>query len=721
MQKLRYIFGLLVIVLVAFQAFAADDKPDQVFSDGEILVKIKTDVDANEFLSKNQETGAKIVKDFFATGWQLVRLPENLTVTDAVAQYQSLNSVEFAQPNYIYHVALAPNDPSYGSLYGMTKINAPKAWDTSTGSANVVVAVVDTGARLTHEDLAANIWRNPAEIQGNGVDDDGNGYIDDFNGYDFINNDSDPSDDYNHGVHVSGTIGAVGNNTKGVTGVNWNVRLMILKIHDATGNSTSAKIVEAYQYIRTMKLRGINIKVTNNSYGGCNEACGFDQATKDAIDAVGNVDILNVFAAGNDAANNDATPFYPANYTSPSIISVAASDSNDNRSSFSSYGATTVDIAAPGSGILSTLRASDTSYGTFSGTSMATPHVAGAAALVASVFPSISAQAIKTRLMDSVDKLPQWSVIVASGGRLNVAKAIQNRPVLDFDGDGRTDFSALQNVNNAIVWHNLRSTDRYSATTFGLFNGDQAVPADFDGDGKTDVAVWRSGNQGTFYAINSQNNTVQIVNWGTSGDNPTLTQDFDGDRKADFAVTRGANGKLTWYILLSSGGFRAIQFGAEGDKPIRGDFDGDGKADIAVYRPSNLSPANTFFILRSSDSNVTVQSFGVSVTDKPIPADFDGDGKTDIAVFRTTNGTWYWLESGNTNNFRAVQFGLGTDLPCVGDYDGDGKTDIAVWRANSLPTEAGIFYVNQSANGVSVFSWGNNLMKIPAATLQAGY
>ena len=437
-------------------------------------------------------------------------------------------------------------------------------------------------------------------------------------------------------------------------------------------------LVNAYNYIRMMKMRGVNIRVTNNSYGGCGEACGYDQATKDALDAMGNADILNVFAAGNANTNNEITPHYPASYTSPSVLTVASSTSTDAKSSFSNFGAISVDLAAPGSSILSTYATSDTSYATLSGTSMATPHTAGAAALLSSYNPNLSAQSLKATLMNTVDVLPQWNGLVKTGGRLNVVRALQNQTVcnfvldrnsqvvfpeggtftinitaadklrlfgsqrseldnrrirqsgkrkrhsnipravllglprggtitiggqafsvnqrpnkvfphrgfLDFDGDGKTDYSAIQNVGNAMIWHNYRTVDGYNAVNFGLFGDDIPVPALYDNDLSNDIAVWRNSN-GTFYVLRSADNTVETFQFGISGDNPRITQDFDGDNKADFAVTRNQGGSMVWYIFGTTGGFQAVQFGVDTDIALRGDFDGDDKADIAVWRPSN--------------------------------------------------------------------------------------------------------------------------------------
>ncbi|MBC7796270.1 MAG: S8 family serine peptidase [Pyrinomonadaceae bacterium] len=716
MKFLRFV--LCVLSIFSFVGIASA-KPAGNFVEGELLVKFKNNSNSNVQSSLNRQIGADSIKDFPDLQWQLIKLPANLSVQDAVATYQSFAEVEIAQPNFIYHIDATPNDTRYSELYGMTKIGATTAWDSTKGNSKVVIAVIDTGVNYLHEDLAANIWQNSAEIAGNGVDDDANGYIDDVNGYDFANGDANPDDDQGHGTHLAGTIGAVGNNAKGVTGVNWNVRLMVLKTHDTTGNSTSAKLVEAFNYARMMKSRGVNVKATNNSYGGCNEACGFDQATKDAIDAAGKSEILNVFAAGNNNRNIDTTPFYPASYDSPSIISVAASDANDNKASFSNTGTVGVDLAAPGVNILSTIRSGG--YGFNSGTSMAAPHVAGAVALIASAYPNSSAQAIKARLLNSVDKLPQWNNLVKTGGRLNVARAIKARPVLDFDGDGRTDYSVIQNSNNAIIWHNFNLADGYSLTSFGLFSRDVAVPADYDGDGKTDIAVWRGDSQATFYFLNSGDNTFQAFNWGITGDVPNITQDFDGDGKADFAVTRKTDGKLIWYIFNSLSGFQAFQYGIADDKPLRGDFDGDGKADAAVYRTTNASPANTFIIEKSVDKKLLSINFGDSTTDKIIPADFDGDGKTDVAVWRRTDNVWYWLES-SSGTFRAINFGIANqDSPASGDYDGDGKTDIAVWRTSSTPNGQAQFYINGSLNGFTVFDWGQNGMRVNATTLQTDY
>lgn len=433
MRNLIY-SAVVLTVLSAFTVFS-QNPPRENWVKGELLVKFRDGVTSPSARAANRLIGAVAVEDLGDRKWQRVRLPEGLRVDQAINQYKNLANVEFVQPNFYYHLLTTPNDPLFtnSGMYGLTKISAPLAWDLTTGSSAVVVADIDTGMRITHSDLAGNLWVNTGEIPGNNVDDDGNGYIDDVNGWDFFFNDSSPADEHGHGTHTAGTIGAVGNNLIGITGVNWAVKIMPIKIYNSTGNgSTSAMLVNAYSYVRMMKLRGVDIRVTNNSYGGCDEACGYDQATKDGIDAMGEAGIINVFAAGNANSNNDALPSYPASYTSPSIIAVASSTSSDARSGFSNFGVMSVDLAAPGSGIYSTTFGSNTGYGTMSGTSMATPHVAGAAALLSALNPNLSPASLKATILNNVDLLGPWSGLVRTGGRLNVFSALQNQTACNF-------------------------------------------------------------------------------------------------------------------------------------------------------------------------------------------------------------------------------------------------------------------------------------------------
>jgi serine protease len=356
--------------------------------------------------------GAKAI----GNGLYRVNLPKMVSVNLAVTAIQARPDVQFAQPDYAVSLAATPNDPSMGSLWGLNQIRAPEAWNTSTGTGHTIVAVIDTGVAYNHPDLQANMWRNAGEIAGNGIDDDRDGYVDDIYGYDFANNDANPMDDNGHGTHVSGTIGAVGDNGIGVAGVNQHVKIMALKFLDSSGSGYLSNAVRALNYAVAK-----GAKVVNASFGGG----GYDAAMATALTNARAKSVIVVAAAGNDGTNNDSSPSYPANYAGDNLVAVAATDSSDKLASFSNYGKTTVDIAAPGVSILSTLP--NGKYGTYSGTSMATPHVAGALALVWDAHPTWTYKQVISAVLDTADRVPSLTGKVVSG-RLNVARAIASSP-----------------------------------------------------------------------------------------------------------------------------------------------------------------------------------------------------------------------------------------------------------------------------------------------------
>ena len=368
-------------------------------------------------------------------GITLVQLPMN--ALEAIARVKDLGEIEYAEPNFIYTHDAVSNDTYFtnGSLWGMYGAatspanqfgsNAAVAWaNGKTGSNTVYIGIIDEGYMYTHEDLAANAGTNPGEVSGNGVDDDGNGLIDDVYGWDFDGNNSsvfDGSGD-DHGTHVAGTIGGVGGNGKGVAGVCWNVKLLSAKFLGNRGGTT-ANAIKAVDYFTDLKIRhGLNIVATNNSWGGG----GFSQALQDAIQRANDAGILFIAAAGNASSNNDATASYPANYNVANIVAVASITNTGGLSSFSNYGATQVDLGAPGSGIYSTVPVSSkgkitSGYASYNGTSMATPHVTGAAALYASINGGASAATIKSALLSSVTATSSLSGKCVTGGRLNVS------------------------------------------------------------------------------------------------------------------------------------------------------------------------------------------------------------------------------------------------------------------------------------------------------------
>jgi thermitase len=373
---------------------------------------------------------------------EVSRIPPGLAIQAAVRGLEADPAVEFAEPNWIYQHGATSNDPYYtnGSLWGMSGnattafgSQADKAWAAGkTGSKSVYVGVIDEGIQFTHPDLSANVWTNPYDLA-DGVDNDGNGFVDDIHGWDFDGRNNTIYDGGtsgnldDHGTHVTGTIGATGGNGIGVAGVNWNVTYISAKFLGRRGGTT-ANAIKAVDYITDLKTRhGLNIVATNNSWGGG----GFSQGLLDAINRGGNANILFIAAAGNGGPdgvgdNNNTTSNYPSNYQCTSlgktydcVIAVAAITSSGAKASFSNYGSTTVDIGAPGSGVVSTTASN--SYSSYNGTSMATPHVTGAVALYAAGHPGASAATIKQAIMDSAVPTASLDGKTVSGGRLNVS------------------------------------------------------------------------------------------------------------------------------------------------------------------------------------------------------------------------------------------------------------------------------------------------------------
>jgi subtilisin family serine protease len=332
------------------------------------------------------------------------------------------SAVDSCTPNYQLSVSLdVGSDPLQSSLWGMSDesgIGALSAWETSTGSSDIVVAVIDTGIDYTHEDLNSNVWINPGEVPANGIDDDGNGYVDDIRGVNLsvgAVSSTDPMDDNQHGTHVAGTIAAANGNGVGVRGVSSGVKLLPIKFMDASGSGRLSDAIAAIDYMVDLKVnRGINIKVANNSWGGG----GYSPALEAAIRRANDAGILFVVAAGNSATDIDLFPAYPASYEVANVVSVAAVDQAQNLATFSNYGAVGVDIAAPGADITSTLPGQR--YGALSGTSMAAPHVAGSLALLLSVEPNISVSDAVARLLETGRDLP---TLASSDGSLSYVRS----------------------------------------------------------------------------------------------------------------------------------------------------------------------------------------------------------------------------------------------------------------------------------------------------------
>ncbi len=398
--------------------------------------------------------GGRVIQGLGMQGLVLVETDVGVDQSTFVSALKANDLVAAIEPNIVIQARLTPSDSRYSQLWALhntgqtggkvdADIDAPEAWGITTGSQQVVVAVIDTGVDYNHPDLRANMWVNLGEIPGDGIDNDGNGFVDDVYGYDFVNNDGSPLDDNGHGTHVAGTIGAVGNNDEGVTGVAWSVSIMAVKFLNANGSGFVSNAIKAINYVTMMKTQfGVNVVVANNSWGGG----GYNSQMFNAILAAQEANILFVAAAGNDKSDNDVRGAYPANYELDNVISVAATDYNDELAGFSNWGASRVHLAAPGVVIRSTIPGGG--YGAYSGTSMAAPHVSGVAALLWSLNPNLSYREVKDAILNGVDKVDALANKVATGGRLNAYNAlmqIYNGPSPDQyeANDSRTDVDSM--------------------------------------------------------------------------------------------------------------------------------------------------------------------------------------------------------------------------------------------------------------------------------------
>jgi subtilase family protein/fervidolysin-like protein len=417
-------------------------KPAKEAVPGELLIGFREGVSAAEQQKLLKKIGALEKRKFKRIRGAMIALRPD-AVAHALERLRDDDRVRYAEPNFIVHADALPNDPSFFRLWGLNNggqsvggvpsvpdadIDAPEAWNVTTGSYNVTVAVIDTGVDYTHSDLSSAIWINSGEdcpgCRTDGLDNDGNGYVDDWRGWDFVNDDNAPADDHGHGTHVAGTIGAQGDNGIGVTGVSWRVRLMSLKFLSASGTGSTADAVSAVLYAAEQ-----GAEVLNNSWGGDE----YSQALADAIGVADADDSLFVAAAGNDGSDNDAFPTYPSSYDLPNVVSVAATDNRDGLAWFSNVGRRSVDLGAPGVNVYSTWPGN--SYQYLSGTSMAAPHLSGAAALAKAAFPGATDVGLKALLLGTTDPNQYLAGRTATGGRLNAAAAVgcNGSPKIWFD------------------------------------------------------------------------------------------------------------------------------------------------------------------------------------------------------------------------------------------------------------------------------------------------
>lgn len=439
----------LVLLLCTVENTGA--APAARFRTDRILIQTRPAVAAAREQFQRAE-GLRVRRDFPRLGGiQVLEVPAGVEVTRLVARLRASGLVEAADLDHIVRVAATPNDPALlnGLQWGLDNdgtaggvpgadIHALAGWDALHSASNIIVATVDSGARYTHQDLAANLWVNAGEIPGNNRDDDHNGVKDDIYGINAIGilPGGDPWDDYGHGTAVAGVIGAVGNNGVGVSGVAWQVRIMACKFLDSLGDGSYSDAVECLNYAKDNGARIINASFIDTASNAVLYA---------AMQACRNAGIIIVAAAGNDTINNDVTPYYPASFNLDNIVAVAASTRSDTLAWFSNYGATNVDLAAPGQDIYLLSNGSDSSYLWNSGTSFAAPYVVGALALALARFPTNTYRQHIDRLLAATDPLPALKGKCVTGGRLNLAKLLPPwRPTLERVAGGVTNTFQLR-------------------------------------------------------------------------------------------------------------------------------------------------------------------------------------------------------------------------------------------------------------------------------------
>ena len=728
-----------------------DTRTGQKYGKDRVIVRFKSQKNAGVSLSPEKirvahaNVGATVEKDLStgsSTRLQLVQLPNGTDVQSAIAAYESNPEVLYAEPDYVLSIVpdqagsgittlpsaqtlSIPSDSDFSSQWsfhntGQTggtpgaDIAAPAAWNLSTGSDSIVVAVIDTGVQYTHRDLSANIWNNTDEIPGNALDDDGNGYVDDVRGWNFVNNTPDPKDDNSHGTHVSGTIGAVGNNALGVAGVNWHVRIMPLKALDRDGIGLTSDLISAIEYANAN-----GASVISNSWGGGSK----NQALNDTLAAS---TAVVVCAAGNYGDNNDLTPFYPASYSGNNIIAVAATDHSDVLESYSNYGLNSVDLAAPGMNIYSTTL--EGNYSLKSGTSMATPHVSGVVALIKAVNPSLNALQIKTIILSTVDSKPSLTGKVVSGGRLNAYKAlVTTPPVLNASftanttagtaplavqftdtSNGTTPTAwnwSFKNVtgNNTEVWW---STEQHPQKTFGPGNYSIVLNA-------SNALGYNRSPKVTFVNVTVIPPVSSFTVNVTNGTAPLAVNFTDTSANAPTAwiwLFTNVTGNLT-PVVWSTDQSPAHTFGVGNYSIVLYASNSAGNNLSSQVTFINVSPVVTskMGIFRPATGIWSLDSNGNSardVSDKslswglpgdvPVIGDWNGDGRDDIGIFRPTAGIWSLDSNGNFAwevSDKSLSWGLPHDEPVIGDWNGDGKDDLGIFRPSS-----GIWSLDSNGN-----------------------
>ena len=418
-MSIRIAGSLALIVCLLLPAAAQAD-------DGDVIVRFRSTADASERADTRRDADVRRQGSLPMPGLELVEPEAGVSASAAAAELNRDRDVLYAEPDAPRRALVVPSDRYFRAQWGLENvgqtvggsagtadadIDAPEAWDLSTGSPGVTVAVIDSGIDLGHPDLAPNLFQNAGEIAANDIDDDRNGFVDDVTGWDFFDSDATPNDENGHGTHVAGTVAARGNDGVGVTGVAWATSILPLRSLGPDGSGNVSDTIRAYSYAAEAGAEIINL-----SLGG-------DSSSRTEREAIASAaGVLFVAAAGNDGADNDTTASYPCNYDLPNVVCVAATDRSDGLAGFSNFGGQTVDLAAPGVAIASTYL--DGKYALLDGTSMATPHVSGVAALLFALDPALSMMDARSALLTTVDPVGSLAGRTVTGGRLNAANAL---------------------------------------------------------------------------------------------------------------------------------------------------------------------------------------------------------------------------------------------------------------------------------------------------------
>lgn len=725
------------------------------YAEDRILVKFKGKISEHDIASAHAPLHANSAKKFkMLKDLHLVKFPRETSIEKALESYRGNINVLYAERDYEVHTLAVPDDSSFAFQWNLQNtgnnggisgadISASKAWDITTGSKDVVVAVIDTGVDYMHPDLSANMWRNKADCNNDGIDDDGNGYPDDCHGVDTFNIDTDPMDDNNHGTHVAGIIGAVGNNAAGVSGINWNVSIMACKFLDANGAGYVSNAIECLEYIQRMKEHGVNVVATSSSWGGF----PFSQALRDAIDSHRQNGILFVAAAGNEAGTNDWYPAFPASYQLSNIIAVAATDRFDDLEYYSNEGKHTVHLGAPGSSILSTTIGN--SYSAFSGTSMAAPHVSGVAALLKAQDPARDWIAIKNLILSGGDTLSSLRDTV-TGKRLNASAALSCSSVVTQArllpvGKAIDGFIGMP-VKLSFLHINCASPN--GEVTVTVNPGGEVLVLRDDGVGNDQVAgdgiysaQWTPSAGGIFTLEFPNNDRVEVrvvasqdpplfgspvTHWlGNTFPQAVAIGDVNGDGRNDVVVTTSSYNdpdndyRLHVFLQDASGGLGShLKYSPGGTTPLMaqlqtvgiGDMNNDGRADVVVGSHVGTAYPDRNFIgvfLQNVDGTLAPMTrYPTNDSLRLKIGDLNNDGLPDVVGIGTVT------EGQNARISIFLQNKMGTlDPPIVkefvfengsgggnldiADVNGDGLNDIIVHTQGS----SGIAILYQQADG----------------------